>query len=233
MEISNSTSTEVVGQTGTEAQVASPTNEVVDTASNQEELIPKKDYIALQSESTKWRQGQIDIAVKLASKDINELKDIQDVKVRDAVVKQLTPYSSYEEMVAIEGGLVTSSNAGSELDSDIVLTKRVKQLEYQNEKREFEIAIERVVSQNPSLKGLESEIKEKIGVFAPSIDIQTRVNLASEMVKPKPLSQESEILKNMATSMPQSSTVAGNTKPDAKTIEEQNMEMLLRIQGLK
>lgn len=93
MTTSNSSSTDEVGTTS-----AASTSE--QTATN--DTVAKIDYTRLQSESTKWRQNEIDMAIRLVSKDKSELNTITDAKLRDAVVKATSSYSSYDEMVAIE-----------------------------------------------------------------------------------------------------------------------------------
>lgn len=218
MEISNSVTEDVtVGQDVVETQVQP-----------NEEVIAKKDYESLQSEATKWRQGQIEVAVKLVSKDMNELKEIQDVKLRDAVVKRLTPYSSFDEMVAVEGNDFTKK----ELETDAVLMKKVRQLEYQNEKREVDAAVEKIVSENPSLKGMEAEVKDKMGLLSPTLDIATRASLAANLVKPQTLSPEVEVFKNMSTATAISSQPQIAGKEDKKTTLDLNADILKQIQGL-
>lgn len=80
---SNSPSTDGVGTT-TENPTSGQTQDSVAS-------VAQTDYINLQSESTKWRQGQIDATIKLVKKDKSELKDITDTKLRDNVVKTLFP----------------------------------------------------------------------------------------------------------------------------------------------
>jgi hypothetical protein len=79
-EFSNSPSTDGVGQTQENP-----------TSGQTQETVAQADYLNLQSESTKWRQGQIEATIKLVKKDKSELKDITDSKLRDNVVKTLFP----------------------------------------------------------------------------------------------------------------------------------------------
>ena len=135
MEISNSS---------TDVEVGSTDIQVTEQVSD--EVVPKKDYDSLQSASTKWRQDQIDLARELVNSDKSKINSIKDKKVRDIVVKDVFGYSTYEEMVAIEGSDFAKSKESSETDD---LQRQVKILSYKYETKELETAIAEYKRNNP------------------------------------------------------------------------------------
>lgn len=174
MTTSNSSSTDEVGQTtGTTQGVQTP------------KMIAEADYLNLQSESTKWRQEQIRVTTRLVEKDKSELKDITDTKLRDTVVKQLYPaYSSYEEMVAIEGSDFANTQSSEGEDATSILQKQIKHLTFQNDKRDLEQAIAQIKQANPTqftTDGADAELRDKLKYLSGSIPVGERVQLAAKL----------------------------------------------------
>jgi len=161
------------------------TTEQLKEAGTTQEVVPKNDYLSLQAESTRWRQGEIEMATKLVQANPAELHAIKDKKVRDAVVKSTSIYSSYDEMVAVEG---KETNNSSEEDEVTSLKKQVKQLSYQSEKREIENAINAVKQANPSLFASpenEEKLRNSISLFSNQLEISERVSLAMKVALPQ------------------------------------------------
>lgn len=205
------------------------TNENPTSGQTQEELIPKKDYTALQSESTGWRQGQIEVTAKLVSKDKSELKDITDTKLRDAVVKKLYPnYSSYEEMVAIEGTDFAPST--DEDDSSVTLLQRqIKQLSYQNEKREMDTAIEKVKAENPDAfksDGAEDTLRAQLKNLSSTLPLGERVELAAKLAFASTIDSKTLAFKVLSGTQP---TNNGSTtgQAEVKSKSENNIDSVL------
>lgn len=63
--------------------------------------VSEKDYVELQSAYTRNRQERIDEVSELVQLKPEKLKDMRDNKLRDAVVKKLYGYDSYETLVAL------------------------------------------------------------------------------------------------------------------------------------
>lgn len=165
MEISNSSDNTEVGQL-----TSAPDGQAQTTGEVKDELIPKKDYLELQSQSTKWRQNQIDVAIKLVGKDKSEINTLTDDKLKDIVAKQLFGYSTYDEMVAIEGNdFSTPTDIGDDEDKVRKLEKQVKILSYQQQVKELDNAIAKYKAANPSYftsTDGEVELKESLKLIS-------------------------------------------------------------------
>lgn len=223
-EFSNSSQNSEVGQTQENP-----------TSGQALETVAQADYLNLQSESTKWRQGQIEATIKLVKKDKSELKDITDAKLRDSVVKTLFPwYSSYDEMVAIEG----SDFSKKEDDDDNGIGKlqlQIKQLNYQNEKRELDAEINKIKFANPDLfkdSSVEEKLRDNLKLFSGTVDIKERVELAARLTMPNNIDSRTMAFKAMATTQ---ATNNGSTSATqvAKTSSEKNIENVLEFLKLK
>lgn len=152
-----------------------------DSSQEQKEvdLIPKADYLSLQAESTKWRQSEIELAVKLVSKDKSELNNITDKKLRDIVVSKTSPYSSYEEMMAIEGNYSSQDNEWA--DEITLLKRQIKQLSYSQEKKEMENSIKSL-----GLPPTEEEkVRSALNAVNPQLPINERIELATKIALPQ------------------------------------------------
>ena len=224
MDISNSSVNTEVGQT---------------TGASTSEQTPKtakeEDYLSLQSESTKWRQGQIEATIKLVKKDKSELKDIADVKLRDNVVKTLFPgYSSYDEMVAIEGADFSKKEDGDD-DGIGKLQLQIKQLNYQNERRELDAEINKIKFANPEAfkdEKAEETLRNNLKYFAGTVDIKERVELAARLALPTNMDSRTMAFKAMATTQATNngSTSGTNVAPSAS---EKNIDNVLEFLKLK
>jgi len=219
-ELSNSQSNDWVGQIQEGTQVIEqPT---------QEEVVPKKDYISLQSESTKWRQGQIEIAKRLVEKDRAELLNISDPKVRDSVVKELFGYQSLDEMRAIEWDDYISWAQAEDDDKVANLEKQVRILSYQNQTKELEKAISDYKKSNPELfRGETDEIalRDKLKLISGIVDTEERVKMAGTLAFSAATNPTIAAYKTLATSQ-----VSGNSAASAtaatKTNADKNSEAI-------
>ena len=66
-----------------------------------EQTIKVEDYKNLQSEFTKSRQSEIDLAIKLARKDKSEILNIKDYKIQSKVIKELYGLDNLEDVKLI------------------------------------------------------------------------------------------------------------------------------------
>jgi hypothetical protein len=141
------------------------------------------DYKSLQSEFTKTRQAQIDLAVKLASTDKKSILEL-DKDLQDKVIKKIYWLDNLEELKVIHWDNFYKSKEIDEEDDEDELTRIKKELElikYNQNKNNLEWAIEQFKKDNKDIfNNEEAEIKLRNEIKYISSDLQPneRINRA-------------------------------------------------------
>ena len=157
------------------------TQEIVQT--EEQKVVPEKDYKNLEAFATRSRQSEIDLAKRLVEKDKSELMMIKDTKVRDTVVRDVFGYNSFEEMTAIEGEDFAKSTAGDE-DELAALKKTVRKLSYTQSVKELDSAISSFKKENPELfrsEAAEDELRDKLKLISGEASPDERVRMAGKL----------------------------------------------------
>jgi len=201
-ELSNSPGTPGVG----EAEATTGTQ-----VTEQSATVNRKDYLELQSEYTVTRQNQIALAKELVALDPSKLDSLPDRKIRNAVVKELMGYDSYDDMLAVEGhDYANKLKSGDEgVDRLGSLEKQLRKLTYEKEKAELERAINKAVEENKDHFRDESSInmlRETVKLISSTVPVEERVRLAAA-----PVMVNSVYDKRTALYREQATATAGST----------------------
>lgn len=150
-------------------------------ANPQNEVVPKKDYIELQSVYTATRQAQIETSIELARNNPKAILDMKDTKLQEKVIKSIYGLDTLAELQMINGTDFWKTKDEAEEGELDVLKKKVALMEHRSKSGEVENAIERYMILNKELfTSPESEVKlrESLGLLSSSIDINERIRLA-------------------------------------------------------
>ena len=140
------------------------------------------DYKSLQSEFTKTRQAQIDLAVKLATSDKKSILEL-DKDLQDKVIKKIYWLDNIEELKVIHWNNFYEDRDNDEDDGD-ELTRIKKELElikYNQNKNSLEGAIEQFKKENNDFfKSEDAEIKlrNEIKYISSDLSPNERINRA-------------------------------------------------------
>lgn len=146
-------------------------------------VIGEEEYKNLQSFATTVRQNEIALAIKLVTKDKDELLNISDKKLQNKVIKELYWYDNLEELQAIEW--FEKEKEEDEVDNDelISVKQEVKILKYKAEKQEVDMAIKKYLTENNvNDEEVIDKIKEELKYISSSLDINERVKRAWKIV---------------------------------------------------
>lgn len=142
-------------------------------------VIGEEEYKNLQSFATTVRQNEIALAIKLVTKDKDELLNISDKKLQNKVIKELYWYDNLEELQAIEW----FEKEKKEDDELISVKQEVKILKYKAEKQEVDMAIKKYLTENNvNDEEVIDKIKEELKYISSSLDINERVKRAWKIV---------------------------------------------------
>ena len=127
--------------------------------SNQEQthkVYTEEEYKNAQAFGTSARQAEIAMATKLVQHNGAELHSITDVKVRDAVTKQLLNMSYAEASAVLGANFDVSKGTGDDSDDTTANTnssieRQLKLLQYKDAQREVDTAIEAYAAKNPEI----------------------------------------------------------------------------------
>ena len=160
------------------------------------------------------------MATRLVTKDSSELHSIEDVKVRDAVTRDLLKMS-YAEASAIYGSnFDISKNNGDEPgsnkdngDEDTPMARKVRQLEYRDALREKESAMSNFISKNGDLFAQGSDamiarIDAELEFISNKLPIDERIKRAASIAMGSPVDTTSlaySILQNASARKPNGS----------------------------
>lgn len=146
-------------------------------------VIGEEEYKNLQSFATTVRQNEIALAIKLVTKDKDELLNISDKKLQNKVIKELYWYDNLEELQAIEWFEKEKEEDKVDNDELISVKQEVKILKYKAEKQEVDMAIKKYLTENNvNDEEVIDKIKEELKYISSSLDINERVKRAWKIV---------------------------------------------------
>lgn len=149
---------------------------------NQPETVSLAQFKELEWEYTRRRQSEIDKTVKLAQLDPAILVDEKDVKLKNAVVKQLYWYDTFAEAEAVLGRDFLKKTNSSDDDDDIAkLRKELNHFKYRQESNELENAIRLTMTNNPSLARSEEKIRDELRYISKDLPVEERVRRATTL----------------------------------------------------
>lgn len=194
----------------------------------QAETVTKEEYLNAQSFGTKARQAEIAMATKLVQTNGSELHSIEDVKVKDAVTKQLLNMNYAEASAVLGANFDISKGTGDDSDwdtgkqTDSKIERQLKLLQYKDAQREVESAIDAYSAKNPELfKGNAETMKDRIRTelenISSNLNVEERVRRAATVSLWNPMDKESlayNLLQNGQISTPKGTT---NAQEEAKT----------------
>lgn len=137
-------------------------------------------------------------------------------------------------MVAIEG---TDFSKKEDDDNDGIgkLQLQIKQLNYQNERRELESEINKVKSSNPELfkdSQVEEKLRDNLKLFSGTVDLKERVELAAKLAIPSTIDSRTMAFKVLASTQATNNGSATSTGVN-KTSAEKNIDSVLEFLKLK
>ena len=141
------------------------------------------DYKSLQSEFTKTRQAQIDLAVKLASTDKKSILEL-DKDLQDKVIKKIYWLDNLEELKLIHWDSFYKAKDNSDEDEEDELTRIKKELElikYNQNKSSLEWAIEQFKKDNKDIfnnEDAESKLRNELKYISTELNPNERINRA-------------------------------------------------------
>ena len=146
-------------------------------------VIGEEEYKNLQSFATTVRQNEIALAIKLVTKDKDELLNISDKKLQNKVIKELYWYDNLEELQAIEWFEKEKEEDKVDNDELISVKQEVKILKYKAEKQEVDMAIKKYLTENNvNDEEVIDKIKEELKYISSSLDINERVKRAWKII---------------------------------------------------
>lgn len=146
------------------------------------EWVNADDYKSLQSEFTKTRQAQIDLAVKLATTDKKSILEL-DKDLQDKVVKKLYWLDNLEEVKLIHWENFYKEKV-EDVDDDDELTRIKKELElikFNQNKSSLEGAIEQFKKDNKDFfksEDAEMKLRNEIKYISSDLSPNERINRA-------------------------------------------------------
>lgn len=173
-------------------------NETIDLT----KYVPKEEYINAQSFGTKARQNEIAMATKLVEKDSSELHKIEDIKLKDAITKQLLNMT-YAEANAVMGAnfSLTTTNEddskGNTNNSNLSeVEKQLRLLQFKDNLREKENALSVFQAQNPELfvgdaEWMKEKIEKELEFVSTSLPIDERIRRAASASLGNPSDKQS------------------------------------------
>ena len=151
--------------------------------------INEEDYKSLQSEFTKTRQREIDMAIKLVSKDKKELLAIQDKKLQEKVIKEVYGLANLEEVKLIHGNQFwedgnNNTNDYDDDESDILkIRKELDLMKYRSEKDTIEKEINSFKKENAILfdtEDAEDRLRDELKYISKELPAEERIKRASK-----------------------------------------------------
>lgn len=150
--------------------------------------INEEDYKSLQSEFTKTRQREIDMAIKLVSKDKKELLAIQDKKLQEKVIKEVYGLANLEEVKLIHGNQFweDGNNNTNDYDNDDNISQIRKELDlmkYRSEKDTIEKEINSFKKENAILfdtEDAEDRLRDELKYISKELPAEERIKRASK-----------------------------------------------------
>lgn len=154
----------------------------------QAETVSKDEYLNAQAFGTRARQAEIAMATKLVQTNGAELHSIEDVKVRDAVTKQLLQMSYAEASAVLGANFDISKGTGDNSDDTTVgnsnIERQLKLLQYKDSQREVESAIEAYLAKHPEMlkadaDGMKERIRNELENISTKLTTEERVRRAA------------------------------------------------------
>ena len=143
------------------------------------------DKLALQAEYTRNRQALIDTTAMVAKNDPTYINSIKDVKLQNAVVKQLYNFETYEQAVAVLGNDFNAVNDGNgDEDRTEKLERELKLIKYNASKSEVENAIKDFKLTNPNLflaQDAEDKLRAELQFISGELPANERIRKASSI----------------------------------------------------
>lgn len=226
MDISENSSTTTWDSTTTNQT----SNETIDLTN----YVTKDEYVNAQSFWTKARQNEIAMATKLVEKDSSELHKIEDIKLKDAITKQLLNMT-YAEANAVMGNnfsLSTTTNGDDSSKDNSNLSeveKQLRLLQYKEGVREKESALSIFKSQNPDLftgdaDGMTAKIEKELEFVSTSLPIDERIRRAASASIWNPSDKQSLAYQLLLNAQAGTSRGASSQQDEAKIKKERIRE---------
>ena len=134
----------------------------------------------LQAEYTRTRQSLIDMTAELVEANPKKLESIDDIKLRNSVVKKLYGVDSLAELKAIHGEKYWES--GDDLDDVEKLRRDFNKLKLITTREKEEMAIESFKSANPTLfkeQDAMEKLNKALDMLSKDIPHQERIKAAA------------------------------------------------------
>lgn len=196
--------------------------------------VTKDEYINAQSFGTKSRQNEIAMATKLVEKDSSELHKIEDIKLKDAITKQLLNMT-YAEANAVMGNnfsisTTTNEDNSSKDNSNLSeVEKQLRLLQYKEWVREKESALSIFKSQNPELFAGDADamvlkIEKELEFVSSSLPMDERIKRAASASLGNPSDKQSLAYQLLLNAQAWTSRGATSQQDEANTKKERIRE---------
>jgi len=192
--------------------------------------VTKDEYTNAQSFWTKARQNEIAMATKLVEKDSSELHKIEDIKLKDAITKNLLNMT-YAEANAVMGNnfsLSTTTNGDNSSNDNSNLSeveKQLRLLQYKDTMREKESAMSTFKSQNPELFAGDADamiikIEKELEFVSTSLTMDERIKRAASASLGNPSDKQSLAYQLLLNAQAGTSRGATTQQDEANTKKE-------------
>lgn len=182
------------------------------------------DKLALQAEYTRNRQALIDTTAMVAKNDPTFINSIKDVKLQNAVVKQLYNFETYEQAIAVLGNDFNAVNDGNgDEDRTEKLERELKLIKYNASKSEVENAIKDFKLTNPNLflaQDAEDKLRAELQFISGELPANERIRKASSIalqVQIDPKSAAYQVLNSWNSG-------GGNASINSEKVREENTQ---------
>jgi len=136
----------------------------------------------LQSDYTRSRQDAIELAAQLVQANPKALSTIKDIRIQNAVAKQVYWFDTYNQLVAVVGENFHSSADEENLDKTEKLEREVRLLKYRSESGELDNAIENFVLTNKNVITSpedEAKLRDELKFISSELPVKERIRRAS------------------------------------------------------
>jgi hypothetical protein len=198
-------------------------------AASQSETIELARYKELEAFATKARQNEIANAIRLAKLDPKSVNEIGDIKVQNAVVKEVYGLDTLAQVKEVYGDSFHDKKDGNDDGEDEIssIKKEFKLLKVKTEADAVKNAINALKASNPNLLKSEQDeetLRREMSLISASLPPEERVKKAARLAFGDVDAMKAKILGEMSS---QSGSSASQSPVTQKGKAEKNASELL------
>jgi len=144
--------------------------------------VPLEQHKNLEGDYTRSRQDAIDLATQLVQANPKALATIKDIRIQNAVAKQVYWFDTYNQLIAVVGENFHTSADEENLDKTEKLEREVRLLRYKSESGELDNAIDSFIAQNKDVVTTpedEAKLRAELKFISSELPAKERIRRAS------------------------------------------------------